>query len=147
LSTTVAIGQDGTPDAFTFVDAANVSLSSTVTSAPVTIAGINVPVTVSITGGAYSVGCSSTYVTAPGSVSGNQTICVRHTSAATNGAQTSTTLTVGGVSDSFLSTTVAASGSGSSGGGALDPWSLGILASLPVWYRRGRRSPGTGSPV
>ena len=147
LSTTVAIGQDGTPDAFTFVDAANVSLSSSVTSAPVTIAGINVPVTVSITGGAYSVGCSSTYVTAPGSVSGNQTICVRHTSAATNGAQMSTTLTVGGVSDSFVSTTVAASGSGSSGGGALDPWTLGILASLPVWYRRGRRSPGTGSPV
>jgi hypothetical protein len=147
LSTTVAIGQDGTPDAFTFVDAANASLSSTVTSAPVTIAGINVPVTVSVTGGAYSVGCSSAYVTAPGSVSGNQTICVRHTSAATNSAQTSTTLTVGGVSDSFVSTTVAASAGGSSGGGALDPWTLGVLACLPVWYRRGRRSPGIGSPV
>jgi hypothetical protein len=137
-STTVAIGQDGTPDVFTFVDATNVPLSSTVTSAAVLVTGINIPVVVSITGGTYSVGCSPTYVTAPGSVSGNQTICVRHTSAANNSSTTSTTLTVGGVSDSFVSTTVAASGGGSSGGGALDPLTLGMLAGLPAWRRRRR---------
>ena len=143
VSTTVAIGQDGTPDVFTFVDAASVSVASTVTSAPVTIAGINVPVSVSVTGGAYSVGCSSTYVTAPGSVSGNQTICVRHTSAATNSSTTNTTLTVGGVTDTFVSTTVAASGGG---GGALDPLMLGMLAGMPAWRRR-RRAMKVRSPV
>ncbi len=146
-STTVAIGQDGTPDAFTFTDAVNVSLSVTVTSAPVPITGISVAVPVSVTGGSYSVGCSPTYVTTPGSVTSNQTICVRHTSSATNSTLTITTLTVGGVSDSFVSTTIAATGGGGGGGGGtLDPLMLGMLAGLPAWRRR-RKSLGFRSPV
>lgn len=148
-STTVAVGQDGTPDAFTLTDAVNVALASEITSLPVTITGINIAVSVSVTGGAYSIGCSPTFVTTPGTVSGNQAICVRHTSAATNSAQMITTLTAGGVSDSFVSTTVPAGsggGGGGGGGGAVDPLMLGMLAGMPAWRRR-RHAMKVRSPV
>lgn len=113
-------GADTTPNAFTFVAQTGVPVSSPITSAPVTITGIDAAADVTVTGGLYSVGCTATYVSTPGSVSNNQTICVRQTSAAANSAQTSTTLSVGGVTGTFTSTTEAV-GAASAGVFSDDP--------------------------
>jgi len=136
-TTAAAPPPDTTPLPFSFADQANVALSVPVTSAPVTITGIDSPATVTVVGGEYSVGCSGSYGSAPGTIANNQQICVRHTSAAANGAGTSTTLTVGGVADTFTSTTEAAApGGGGGGGGSTDWWLLGVLGMLRALQRR-----------
>ena len=96
---------DGTPDVFHFVDQTGVAAGVVVTSNMVTISGINIPTTVSVTGGAYSIGCGSSYVTADGSITNGQTVCVRQAASMSPGATTNTGLTVGGVSDTFSVTT------------------------------------------
>lgn len=137
---------DTTPDAFAFADQAGVALSTAVTSAAVTITGIDAPAVITVTGGEYSIGCGAGFTAAPGTIASNQSVCVRHNSSAANSTATATTLTVGGVSDSFTSTTVAApvggdgGGGGGGGGGAVDWWMLGLLAGLPLLERR-RRPP------
>jgi len=119
----------------------------------VVVTGLDAAAPVTVVDGAYSVGCTATYVSTPGTVINSQTICVRHTSAAANSAVVSTTLTVGGVADTFTSTTVAAAvgggGGGGGGGGAVNPFMLGVLVLLPAWRRRAlalRRLPGPGYP-
>ena len=98
------------PNAFAFAPKTNVAVNTPVTSDPVTISGITVPVNVSVTNGEYSIGCSGVFVTAPGTVVNNQTLCVRHVSAALNGTNRSSLLDVGGVRAAFSSVTLAAGG-------------------------------------
>jgi uncharacterized delta-60 repeat protein len=144
ISTTLAA--DTTPDAFAFTGQSGVAVNSVSTSAAVIIGGINAPAAISVSGGEYSVGCS-TYTSAAGTVSSGQTVCVRHTSAATTSTTVTTTVTIGGVAATFSSTTAAASSSSSSGGGgggSLDPlWlaALGVLALGSVQARRRVRLP------
>ena len=139
-STTAA--QDTMPTAFSFVDQSGVSvdLNTLITSAAVTIMGINDVAPISVTNGTYSIGCTGTFTSAPGTISNGQTVCVRHTSAATPGAATNTTLTVGGVSDIFTSITRALAGTTptSPRGGAMGLWDalLGLLAVLTFGRRR-----------
>src|SRR5688572_28774909 len=78
---------DTTPTAFAFVDQTGAAAGSTITSAPVTITGIDAAATVTIAGagGTYSVGCTAAYVSTAGTIANGQTVCVRHTSAATPG--------------------------------------------------------------
>lgn len=104
-------GPDTTPDAFSFVDQTGVAANTVITSAAVTITGIDSPAAVTVAGadGSYSVGCTETFISTASTISNNQTVCVRHTSAATAGTATNTTLSVGGVSDIFTSTTAVAS--------------------------------------
>lgn len=99
-----------TPVAFAFAPKTNVAVKTPVTSDPVTISGITVPVNVAVTNGEFSIGCSGVFVTAPGTVVNNQTICVRHVSATLNGTNKSSLLDVGGVRAAFSSVTVAAGG-------------------------------------
>jgi uncharacterized delta-60 repeat protein len=98
---------DVTPDAFSFVDQAGVARSTVIDSTAVTITGINAASAVSVAGGEYSVGCTGTYTSAAGTIGNGQTLCARHTSAATGATATNTVVTVGGVSDTFTSTTAA----------------------------------------
>ena len=98
---------DITPDAFTFADQTNVARSSAIVSAPITITGINTAAPISITGGEYSIN-GGAYTATTGTVPNNGTITVRHTSSANYSTATNTTLAVGGVSDTFTSTTLAA---------------------------------------
>ncbi len=70
---------DTVPDAFVFVDQSVVPLASTITSAPVTITGIDSPAPVSVTNGVYSIN-GGAFVSAPGTVSNNNTVRVRHAS-------------------------------------------------------------------
>ncbi len=95
---------DTTPNVFVFLDQFNVPASTEITSAPITIQGIDAAAAISVVGGTYSIGCGATFTDATGEISNNQTICVRHTSAAVAGATTNTTLTVGGMADTFSST-------------------------------------------
>lgn len=97
---------DQEPDPFSFADQTDVPLSTLIVSAPVTITGIEGPVPVSVAGGEYSLNCTATYTSAPGTVSNGGTICVRHTSGNLGSQTVETTLTVGGVSDTFSSTTL-----------------------------------------
>jgi hypothetical protein len=98
---------DTVPDAFHFTDPAGVALGITVTSNPVAITGINLPAPISVTGGGYSIDCNGLFTAAASTIDNNHTVCVQHVSANTVNTNTSTTLTVGGVSDTFTSTTLA----------------------------------------
>jgi len=105
IFTSTTRAADTTPDAFTLADQVDAEPSATITSAPITISGIDALTPISTIGGSYSIGCTATYTGTAGTVSNGQTVCVRHTSSATGGGSVTTTLTVGGVSDAFTSTT------------------------------------------
>lgn len=100
---------DTTPNAFTFTDQTGVATSSERTSNTITVAGLGdgVSVVVSITGGTYSKN-GGAYTSSAGTAVNGDTFAVRHTSSASNSTATNTTLTIGGVSDTFTSTTEAA---------------------------------------
>ncbi|MGQ0700370.1 MAG: choice-of-anchor Q domain-containing protein [Panacagrimonas sp.] len=97
---------DTAPDAFSFTDQTGVPLNSQRTSDIVTITGINTPAPISVVGGQFSIGCTGTFTATATTISSGQTVCVRHTSSSLGSTATNTTLTVGGVSDTFTSTTV-----------------------------------------
>jgi hypothetical protein len=106
----LADASDTTPDAFTFTDVTSAPLSTTETSNTITIAGLGsgVSVAVTVTGGTYSKNGGS-YVSSAGTAQNGDTFAVRHTSSSSNSTATNTVLTVGGVSDTFTSTTIASS--------------------------------------
>ena len=100
-------GVDLTPDAFTFTDQTDVARSTTLTSNNITVTGIAAAAPISITNGEYSIN-GGNYTSAVGTVANNDTVTVRHTSSANYATVTDTTLSIGGISDTFSSTTVAA---------------------------------------
>ena len=102
-SITVGAG-DTTPDAFTFVDQTNVARSTLTQSAAITVAGINAASAITVTGGEYQINAGA-WTTSAGTVTNGQTVKVRHTSSAGDSTATNTVLTIGGVSDTFTSTT------------------------------------------
>ncbi|MCK9272601.1 Ig-like domain-containing protein [Candidatus Gracilibacteria bacterium] len=108
--TTLAAGPDTTPDAFTFSDQTNVALSTLTESAAITVSGINAASAISISaGGEYSIN-GGAWTAVAGTVTNGQTVKVRNTSSASNSTAVNTTLTIGGVSDIFTITTLAAPG-------------------------------------
>ncbi len=108
---------DTVPDDFGFQDATNVRVSSAVTSNTITISGLEVPAHISVLQGRYSIGCTDTFTSDPGTISDGQTVCVRQTSADQASTARTTTLTIGGVAGTFTTTTRADSGGGGGGGG------------------------------
>lgn len=95
---------DTTPNSFTFTDQTNVALSTEIVSNVITISGINAAADINIIDGEYSIN-GGAYTNADGTVSNGNTVTVKHTSSDQNGADTDTTLTIGGISDTFTSTT------------------------------------------
>jgi YD repeat-containing protein len=104
VTTSVVDDDDYTPDQFTFTDVSFAALNTVQMSNAVFVAGVSGAVPVSVVGGEYSKN-GGPYTSAPGSVGQLDTVRVRHTSANATVASVSTTLTVGGVSDTFTSTT------------------------------------------
>ncbi len=100
------IAADATPNAFELPAATGVQPNSVNTSAVVTVAGINVAVPISITGGEYSIN-GGTYTSVAGTVSAAQTVTVRTTAAAAPSAAVDAVLTIGGVSATYTVTTIA----------------------------------------
>ena len=107
FTVTRSAAPDTTPNAFSFTDVTNVALSSVQTSNTITVAGLNTSTSVSISGGTYSKnggGYTSANTTA---VNGN-TFAVRHTASGSFSTAASCTLNIGGVTDAYSSTTLAA---------------------------------------
>tara|TARA_X000001382_G_scaffold128743_1_gene119146 strand:- start:34 stop:1470 length:1437 start_codon:yes stop_codon:yes gene_type:complete len=101
---------DSTPNSFDFTNQTGVTRSSTRTSAnTVTIAGMDsgASATVTVSGGTYSKNGGS-YSSSSTTASNGTTFTLRHTSSSSYSTSVTTTLTVGGVSGSFVSTTEAA---------------------------------------
>jgi VWFA-related protein len=107
---------DTEPTPFSFASQNNVRVGDAVVSNEVTIAGIEVPAHISVIGGKYSIGCSATFVSVPGTIENGETVCVRHQASQSFSTAKTTTLTVGGFAATFTSTTQA-EGSGGGGGG------------------------------
>jgi hypothetical protein len=98
---------DTMPNSFSFTDQVNVALSAVITSNAITVSGINASTSISVAGGEYSVN-GGAYASTTGTVMNGDTVRVRHTSSASFSTATNTTLTIGGVSDTFTSTTLGA---------------------------------------
>ncbi|MCW9000453.1 MAG: BspA family leucine-rich repeat surface protein [Kangiellaceae bacterium] len=97
---------DLTPNSFSFAEVADVELSTVIESDPVTISGIDDSVTVSITGGEFSINGGS-FTSSAGTINNGQTIALRITSSDSFSTSVDASVTVGGVSGTFRVTTLA----------------------------------------
>lgn len=97
---------DTTPNPFTFAAQTGVPLSSVITSNEITVAGINTPAVISISGadGTYSVN-GGEYTNLSGKVNNGDTVTVRLTALSDFNTTESTSLTIGSVMGSFSLTT------------------------------------------
>lgn len=101
---------DATPNNFNLVDQNDVPVLSVRTSDPITVAGITTVTGIGVsgaTGSRYSINSTlnANFTATPGVVKNGDVVRVRHTSAVTPFTTTTTTLTIGGVSDDFVTTT------------------------------------------
>lgn len=104
---TVSAASDTTPDAFSFVDQTNVALGSTVTSASIVVSGINAATSITVINGLYSIN-GGAFTSTNGTVVNGDFVVVRHTASGSNSTTVNSTINIGGVTDTFSSTTVAA---------------------------------------
>ncbi|HUP91919.1 MAG TPA: S8/S53 family peptidase [Solimonas sp.] len=96
---------DTTPNAFTLADQANVAKGQLTTSQPITIRGIDTPTPISISNGTYQLNRTGPFVAGNGTVNNNDVVWVQHMSATGANATVSTVLNIGGLTDTFSSTT------------------------------------------
>jgi len=95
---------DTTPAGFTFTDLTSVAKSTTQTSNAIVVTLINQPATITVSGGTYRIN-SGGYTSSAGTVQAGDTVNARHTSSASASTAVNTIVTIGGVSDTFTSTT------------------------------------------
>ena len=105
-STTMSNSIDTQPDAFRFVDQQNVALSKTIRSNTITVTGINSAAPISVKGGKYNIN-SGAFTNVSGTVKLGDKVILQHTTPATYNTTLNTTLTIGGIADTFSSTTLA----------------------------------------
>ena len=112
FSTTTEQAIDITPAQFTFTDISNQQINAVVETNAITVNGVdagqNIPV--SVTGGEYSVSTDGgatfgAWTSANTTVQLNYQIKVRHTTSGSYNSNKSTTLDVGGITDTFTSST------------------------------------------
>lgn len=125
---------DTTHEAFSFTDLTDVALSTEQTATPVQISGINYPAAVTATGGTAAI-CTGatvdtcgTFSASPGNIANNQYVSAKHTSSASNSTAVDTTVSIGGVSDVFNSTTEAGGASCS----LISSMVSGTLVNVPI---------------
>ena len=111
-TTTDAASSDTIPNSFSFVDQTDVLTSTTATSLPIIVSGINASATISVTGGEYSIAEpnslpveTQTFTSEEGTLGNNDVVYVRHPTSDHANTTTDTVVTIGGVSDTFSSTT------------------------------------------
>lgn len=134
---------DATPDAFNLGASVTVGSGAWGSSSSVTIASINVPVSISISGGEYRINGGS-WQTNAGTISAGQNVQVRAQAPTAGGASQTATLTIGGVTGSFqviaaVDTTPDAFNLGASSSAASGTWVnsstitvTGINAPAPI---------------
>lgn len=120
---------DSTPDGFAFAPAVNAALGSTVTSAAITIGGIDVPTPVTITGGQYSIG-GAAFTNGAGEIRNGDSVQVRTPTSTAFAATTSATLAIGGVSATFDVTTLNADITPDAFSFPADPAAFPLLATV-----------------
>jgi hypothetical protein len=110
---------DTAPDAFTLTDQTDVALSTQIESNVITVTGINAAASIIIsgTGAEYRVSTDGgttfgAYTSTGGTVDVDDQVQVRLTSSASNSTESTATLTIGGVSDTWNVTTEALSPTG-----------------------------------
>jgi uncharacterized delta-60 repeat protein len=96
---------DSTPDAFAFTDQTNVARGAVVVSDAITVTGIAVAAPIGVAGGEYSVD-GAAFTAVSGTIVNGAAVRLRHTASPHPLTMTSTTLTIGDVSDVFSSTTL-----------------------------------------
>ncbi len=94
------------PDAIAFTPVLSATAGTWATSSAVRINGINVPVTVSVEGGEYSID-GGDFTNLPGTVSAGQSVTVRVMAPAASGETARVALTVGGETSYFEASTAA----------------------------------------
>lgn len=110
-------GSDTAPDAYdTFTDQFNVATSSVRTSNSVTPAGYDAAAAISVSGGdtEYSLD-GGAFTNSAGTISPGQSLRLRHTASGSASTTVTSTVTIGGVTADFASTTASASGTASIG--------------------------------
>jgi endoglucanase len=101
--------QDIIPDKFSFTAKTGVLPSTVVDSAAATITGIDASTAISISAGSlYSIN-GGAFTSTAGTVKNGDAVVVRHTASASYSTSVTSTLTVGGVTGTFKSTTAAKS--------------------------------------
>jgi hypothetical protein len=98
--------EDTTPNAFTFTDLTDVASNTAMTSASISVAGINSSAAISVTGAEYSVN-GGAFTSIAGTVTNGQQVRLRLTSSTTLITATNATVTIGGVSDTWTVSTTA----------------------------------------
>ncbi|MGB5216835.1 MAG: CFI-box-CTERM domain-containing protein [Smithella sp.] len=96
-----------TPDLFIFIDQVNVPFNTVLTSNVITVSGLGAEADIGVIGGEYKIN-SGLYTSGTAKVNNGNTVTMRQTSANSYSTTTNATLTIGGVSDTFSLTTVAA---------------------------------------
>lgn len=109
ISGGVIVPYDQTPDAFSFTDVTNADLGTDQISGWVTISGIDNTTAISVSGGEYRIrgAGDERWRTEPFTIVNGNEVSLKHTSSGINLTDTNTILTIGGVSDTFTSTTLA----------------------------------------
>lgn len=98
---------DTTPDQFTFTDQSGVARSSTITSAAITVTGIDAASAIAVSGDASTLYIinGGTPTADPGTVVNGDQVQLQHTSSASYLTAVNSIATIGGVSDTFRSIT------------------------------------------
>lgn len=102
------VAGDGVPDSFYFDNLINQQLSVVVMSNIISVSGTNMPSTISITNGEYSIN-GGAWTSVAGMVNPSSTVRIRHTTSPLNSANVTTTLNIGGVTGTFISGTIPSS--------------------------------------
>jgi hypothetical protein len=107
---------DGIPNTFAFTPQTGVELSTNTDSNIITLSGTNIPATISVSGGMYSIN-SLAFTSATGTIVSGDTLQLRVVSSVSYSTPVNVTVTIGGVSTTFSVTTKSAPVVISSGGG------------------------------
>lgn len=105
-SFSVTTKADTTPEAFSFEPVIDAALDTVYTSNVITITGIDAAVPITVTGGEYAINSEETFTSAAGTVSANNTVRLRGTSATGNNLTQAVVVTIGGVSATYSITTI-----------------------------------------
>lgn len=95
---------DTVPNNFNFTDVNGAELNTLTVSNEITISGINAAASISITGGEYSIN-STDFTSSSGTINNSDKVKIRLTSASEGSTDSTSQLTIGGVSASFTITT------------------------------------------
>ncbi|WP_428385628.1 PKD domain-containing protein [Nevskia ramosa] len=95
---------DGTPGAFSFAPVSNAEPGATVTSAAITVSGLEGPAAISVTGGLYSIN-GGAFTATPGTVDNGNTVRLRLTASAQFSTPVSASLSIGSQQGTFTVTT------------------------------------------